>query len=205
MSMAIGPDFPNYFIVNGPNSSLGSGSLLVLFEREVDYIVEAIAKMQRENIKAMSVKQGAVDDFMEYVDVYFRKTVYSEKCRSWYKKGLETGYVPFLSSSSLSRSSFKPPLPSTAPSSPSGPAPACTPLRRSRTLAGRTTTTLHRRSRRTGSPGSDRDGRGPRWIPRGTRLSISTTSISLLPLSRCRKKAVELWLLKRILSYGCNY
>lgn len=91
MSMAIGPDFPNYFIVNGPNSSLGSGSLLVLFEREVDYIVEAIAKMQRENIKAMSVKQEAVNDFMEYVDVYFQKTVYSEKCRSWYKKGLETG------------------------------------------------------------------------------------------------------------------
>lgn len=40
LSMAIGPEFPNWFIVNGPNSSLGSGSLLVLFEREVDYIVE---------------------------------------------------------------------------------------------------------------------------------------------------------------------
>lgn len=91
MSMAIGPDFPNYFIVNGPNSSLGSGSLLVLFEREVDYIVEAIAKMQRENLKTMSVKQGAVDDFMEYVATYFQKTVYSEKCRSWYKAGKEEG------------------------------------------------------------------------------------------------------------------
>lgn len=47
--------------------------------------------MQRENIKAMSVKQEAVQDFMEYVGKYFEKTVYSEKCPSWYKKGQELG------------------------------------------------------------------------------------------------------------------
>lgn len=40
LSVAIGPDFPNFFMVNGPNSTLGSGSLLVLFEREVEYIVK---------------------------------------------------------------------------------------------------------------------------------------------------------------------
>ncbi|GAA6060117.1 hypothetical protein JCM10212_003525 [Sporobolomyces blumeae] len=96
LSMAVGPDHPNFFVVNGPNSSLGSGSLLVLFEREVDYIVECIDKMQRENYKTMSVKQEAVDDFMTYVHTYFQKTVYSEKCRSWYKKGLEEGPVVAL-------------------------------------------------------------------------------------------------------------
>ncbi|GAA5894197.1 flavin-containing monooxygenase [Sporobolomyces salmoneus] len=96
LSMAIGPDHPNFFVVNGPNSSLGSGSLLVLFEREVDYIVECIDKMQRENYRTMSVKQEAVDDFMTFVHTYFQKTVYSEKCRSWYKKGLEEGPVVAL-------------------------------------------------------------------------------------------------------------
>lgn len=49
------------FIVNGPNSALGSGSLLVLFEREVDYIVSCIDKMLRENYRTMSAKQGAVN------------------------------------------------------------------------------------------------------------------------------------------------
>jgi len=96
MTMAIGPEFPNYFMINGPNSSLGSGSLLVMFEREVDYIVEAIAKMQREGIKAMSVKKEARDDFMEYTTEYFKKTVYSEKCRSWYKAGKEEGPIVAL-------------------------------------------------------------------------------------------------------------
>ncbi|KAI5476329.1 flavin-binding monooxygenase [Pseudohyphozyma bogoriensis] len=96
LSVAIGADFPNYWVMNGPNSSLGSGSLLVLFEREADYIVSAIAKMQRENIKEMSIKKGAVEDFMEYIASYFPKTVYSQKCRSWYKKGLELGPVVAL-------------------------------------------------------------------------------------------------------------
>jgi len=30
--------------------------------------------MQRENYKTMSVKQEAVDDFMEYISTYFEKT-----------------------------------------------------------------------------------------------------------------------------------
>ncbi|GAA5979807.1 hypothetical protein JCM5350_002055 [Sporobolomyces pararoseus] len=96
LSMAIGPDHPNFFVVNGPNSSLGSGSLLVLFEKEVDYIIECIDKMQRENYRTMAVKQEAINDFMAYIETYFQKTVYSEKCRSWYKKGLEEGPVVAL-------------------------------------------------------------------------------------------------------------
>ncbi|KAK4053878.1 hypothetical protein OIO90_003715 [Microbotryomycetes sp. JL221] len=96
LSMAAGPQFPNYFVVNGPNSSLGSGSLLVLFEKEIEYIVQVIDKMQRENIKAIAAKQEAVDDFMQFVDTYFQQTVYSEKCRSWYKAGREVGPVTGL-------------------------------------------------------------------------------------------------------------
>ncbi|KAK4048940.1 hypothetical protein OIV83_004496 [Microbotryomycetes sp. JL201] len=93
MSLAAGPDFPNWFIVNGPNSSLGSGSLLVLFERQVDYITEVIAKMQREQLAAISAKADAIKDYMEYIANYFERTVYSEKCRSWYKAGRELGPV----------------------------------------------------------------------------------------------------------------
>lgn len=60
LSMAIGPDFPNYvrrvnllstpspeltfsnlqFMINGPNSATGAGSLIIILEREVDYLVE---------------------------------------------------------------------------------------------------------------------------------------------------------------------
>ncbi|BGP16207.1 hypothetical protein JCM10213_007065 [Rhodosporidiobolus nylandii] len=96
LSMMVGPDHPNYFVVNGPNSSLGSGSLLILFEKEVDYIVECIDKMQREQIKEMAPKAEAVHDWMEYTHSYFKGTVFGTKCRSWYKKGLEEGPVVAL-------------------------------------------------------------------------------------------------------------
>lgn len=61
--------FPNWFMALGPNSGVGSGSLLVLIERQVDYAVEVARKMQRERLKSIEVKREAVDDFDEYLEV----------------------------------------------------------------------------------------------------------------------------------------
>ena len=61
--------FPNWFMALGPNSGVGSGSLLVLIERQVDYAVEAARKMQRERLKSIEVKREAVEDFDEYLEV----------------------------------------------------------------------------------------------------------------------------------------
>lgn len=80
----------------GPNSGVGSGSLLVLIERQIDYAIEATKKLQRERLKSIEVKQEAVKDFDAYLEHYFPKTVYSEKCRSWYKMGKEQGRVVAL-------------------------------------------------------------------------------------------------------------
>ncbi|KAH9932370.1 uncharacterized protein B0H18DRAFT_904183 [Fomitopsis serialis] len=88
--------FPNWFMSLGPNSSLGSGSLLVLIERQVEYAVAVAKKIQRERLKSIEVTKEAVADFDEYLESYFPKTVYSEKCRSWYKMGKEQGRVVAL-------------------------------------------------------------------------------------------------------------
>ena len=55
----------------GPNSAIGSGSLLVMIEREIEYAIAAIRKLQRERYKSIEVKKEAVDDFDEYVESYF--------------------------------------------------------------------------------------------------------------------------------------
>lgn len=57
------------FISLGPNSALNSGSLLVLIEKQVDYAVMCVAKMQRERLRSMEVKREAVMDYDEYVRV----------------------------------------------------------------------------------------------------------------------------------------
>lgn len=88
--------FPNFFICLGPNSGLGEGNLLLLIEKSIDYFTECIQKMQRDNIRAMTVRRDAVRRFTKYCDQYFSLTVFSSKCRSWYKGGTEDGRIVAL-------------------------------------------------------------------------------------------------------------
>lgn len=88
--------FPNYFICLGPNAALGEGSLLLLIEKEIDYFTECVMKMQRDNIRSMTVRKEAVKRFTQHCDQYFSQTVFSSKCRSWYKGGKEDGRVTAL-------------------------------------------------------------------------------------------------------------
>jgi len=88
--------FPNYFISLGPNAALGTGNLLLLIEKEIDYFTTCVEKMQRENIRSMTPKREAVESFTKYCDLYFQRTVFSTKCRSWYKGGKEDGRVSAL-------------------------------------------------------------------------------------------------------------
>lgn len=79
--------FPNMFMMLGPNSAIGSGSLTMMIESVGDYVVKCIRKLQKENIRSMTVKPARVQDFIKYSDAYFRSTVFMDDCKSWYRKG----------------------------------------------------------------------------------------------------------------------
>ncbi|CAL1693778.1 unnamed protein product [Somion occarium] len=89
-------EFPNWFFSLGPNAGVGSGSLLAVIEKQVEYAVEVTKKLQRERLKTIEVKAEAVQDYDEYIEHYFPTSVYSERCRSWYKMGKEEGRVAGL-------------------------------------------------------------------------------------------------------------
>ena len=61
--------FPNWFFSLGPNSAVGSGSLLALVEQQVEYAVAAAMKMQRERLKSVEVKAKSAGDYGRYVEV----------------------------------------------------------------------------------------------------------------------------------------
>ncbi|KAJ5772313.1 hypothetical protein N7520_002842 [Penicillium odoratum] len=86
-------EFPNYFICFGPNSGLGEGNVIMLFEKQIEYFAECLRKIQRDNIRSMIVRADAVRRFTRYCDDYFKGTVYASKRRSWYKGGSEQGRV----------------------------------------------------------------------------------------------------------------
>ncbi|KAI1787143.1 flavin-binding monooxygenase [Ganoderma leucocontextum] len=85
--------FPNMFMVMGPNSVIGVGPFIRVIKVGVAYAVQAVAKMQRERLKSIEVKGGAVRDFDELLQEYFKKTAFGVGCRSWYKLGEDTGRV----------------------------------------------------------------------------------------------------------------
>jgi len=80
-------NFPNFFMVLGPNTGLGAGSLTVFLESQGDYVVKCIRKLQKEDYVTMMPKAQLVSDFSDYVGEYFKKTVYMDDCKSWYKIG----------------------------------------------------------------------------------------------------------------------
>lgn len=61
--------FPNWFFCIGPNSAIGTGSMIVVIEHQVDYAIAATLKLQRERLKSLEAKQDAVADFDEYLEV----------------------------------------------------------------------------------------------------------------------------------------
>ncbi|ETS86196.1 hypothetical protein PFICI_00024 [Pestalotiopsis fici W106-1] len=84
LSLAV-DGFPNFFIMAGPNSAVGSGSFTMILEAQGDYIVKCMRKVQKEDYAYMEIKKQQVIDWSEYCQSYFRTTVYTDDCESWYK------------------------------------------------------------------------------------------------------------------------
>lgn len=79
------PGFPNYFTVGGPNSATGGGSLLLILESVMGYIIKSVQKISREHIKSMEVKEDSLASWVSHLDKYFPDTVHVDDCTSWYK------------------------------------------------------------------------------------------------------------------------
>lgn len=77
--------FPNYFMMLGPNAAVGTGTLTTMVEMTGEYIIKRVRKLQKENIKSMEVQKRRVRDFSDFIDHYFKKTVYMDNCSSWYR------------------------------------------------------------------------------------------------------------------------
>ncbi|KAF8645072.1 hypothetical protein AX16_008130 [Volvariella volvacea WC 439] len=86
-------DFPNYFMLIGPNSPIGNGPVLIAVETLAEYVLKFVNRLQTENIHSFAPKAEAVEDFVEYKDRFMAKTVWADSCRSWYKGNTVDGKV----------------------------------------------------------------------------------------------------------------
>lgn len=74
--------FPNYYMVTGPNTGVGTTSVVYMIEQEIGYIMTLIDAAGADRM--IAVKQGAQDAYNREVDAGLRKTVWLSGCKSWY-------------------------------------------------------------------------------------------------------------------------
>ncbi|ERS95329.1 hypothetical protein HMPREF1624_08207 [Sporothrix schenckii ATCC 58251] len=86
-------NFPNLFLLLGPNSPSSHSSILPIMDWYTRYIFQMIDKVQTENIKAFEPKAQAVKDLYNHTHELMKRLVWSSACRSWFKMGKTHGPV----------------------------------------------------------------------------------------------------------------
>jgi cation diffusion facilitator CzcD-associated flavoprotein CzcO len=76
--------YPNLFLMTGPNSGPGHNSLLVYVEGQLDYAVEGITTILRENLRYLDVRADVQRRYNERIQKRLTKTTWMSGCSSWY-------------------------------------------------------------------------------------------------------------------------
>jgi cation diffusion facilitator CzcD-associated flavoprotein CzcO len=79
------PGFPNAFLMYGPNTNLGHGSIIFMLECQARYIAKAINGLRREKSLAVAPKARTTQDYNTVTQSRLSKTVWGANCSSWYK------------------------------------------------------------------------------------------------------------------------
>ncbi|KAJ9644328.1 hypothetical protein H2204_001680 [Knufia peltigerae] len=86
-------NFPNFFLLIGPNGPASHSSILPILEWYTRYAFQMIEKFQRENIKSFEPKEKAIKDLYNHTHELMKRLVWSSPCRSWFKNGKIHGPV----------------------------------------------------------------------------------------------------------------
>ena len=79
------PQFPNFFMLYGPNTNLGHNSILFMIEQQVAYTLSMLELMARRKLKAVDVTDVAMERYDQEIQELAGDTVWAEGCHSWYK------------------------------------------------------------------------------------------------------------------------
>jgi len=77
--------FPNFFMLYGPNTNLGTNSIEFMIECQVGYILRCIEEMRARGVAAVDVRPDAMATYNREIQRRLAKTVWSAGCSNWYK------------------------------------------------------------------------------------------------------------------------
>ena len=77
--------FPNMFMLYGPNTNLGAGSIVFMLESQARYVVEAVRMLARTRAGWMDVREDAQSEFNAEIQDRLADSVWTAGCTSWYR------------------------------------------------------------------------------------------------------------------------
>jgi cation diffusion facilitator CzcD-associated flavoprotein CzcO len=78
------PDFPNFFMLNGPNGPVGNFSLIEVAEIQFRYVMQLIERIRSGACREICATQDALRAYEDAREKAARHTVWVTGCRSWY-------------------------------------------------------------------------------------------------------------------------
>lgn len=78
------PDFPNFFLLNGPTGPVGNFSLIDIAEAQWTYVAQLIDRLKEGNARAVEPTKEAMADYEVRRIAAAKKTIFGSGCTSWY-------------------------------------------------------------------------------------------------------------------------
>jgi cyclohexanone monooxygenase len=79
------PKFPNFFMLYGPNTNVGSNSVIFMLEAQARYIVRALKYMRRKRKAYVAVRPSTMADFIAKIDEWMEGTVWLTRCSNYFR------------------------------------------------------------------------------------------------------------------------
>ncbi|MBV8290812.1 MAG: NAD(P)/FAD-dependent oxidoreductase, partial [Mycobacterium sp.] len=84
LGMAV-PGFPNFFMLYGPNTNVGSNSVIFVLEAQARYIVRALRHLRRKGKAYVAVRPSAMANFLAKIDRWMQGTVWTTQCSNYFR------------------------------------------------------------------------------------------------------------------------
>ncbi|MBV8304859.1 MAG: 4-hydroxyacetophenone monooxygenase, partial [Acidimicrobiia bacterium] len=79
------PNFPNLFVLAGPNTGIGHTSLVFMIEAQIGYLIGALRAMDGRGTATVEVRQEPFEAYNDELQQKMRRTVWNAGgCASWY-------------------------------------------------------------------------------------------------------------------------
>ncbi|MBN1529195.1 MAG: NAD(P)/FAD-dependent oxidoreductase [Thermoleophilaceae bacterium] len=78
------PGFPNMFLLYGPNTNGGAGSVIYAIEAAAQHVIAGLRELERSRARTIEVRRAAADGFDRELRDALAGTVWHSGCANWY-------------------------------------------------------------------------------------------------------------------------